>query len=229
MFYLEASGKNLYHYLINPQTEFKKLEHIVELTAQWLSRLHSLPTIGIINFNPIQSKVATVLPGPKKFLKIIEEKHSQYPKYYQWTNELFNKINELEKKNKNKRKYIIHGDIHPENVVYNENKDALYLIDYTDCCLADFTRDLGNFHQQLGYMAENHLTPEKIEQLQKVFLDSYLRARNMKLSAQDKKNFELYKAWTALRSAIFFLTIPMFDRPRADALFIEARTYLKKT
>ncbi len=228
MFYLQGKGDNLYQYIINQKSTFEEIKDIVVLTSKWLAKLHSLPTLGLINFNSVQSKVSTVLPGPKNFLKGISEKHQQYPKYYQQTKDLFEKINGLEKKIGNKEKYIIHGDFHPENIVYNKKNNVLTVIDYTDCCLADFMRDLGNFYQQLGYMSKKHLPQNKIEELQKLFIDSYLKFREIKLSPEDKKRFELYKAWTALRSAIFFLTVTTFDRPRADALFEEVRSYLKK-
>ena len=106
--------------------------------------------------------------------------------------ELFEKINELEKKLTTKdEKYIIHGDIHPENVVYDQKKNILNVIDYTDCCLADFARDLGNFHQQLGYMAKDQLTASQITQLQKIFLSSYLKARNIKFTKKNKMVFKI--------------------------------------
>ncbi len=228
MFYLQGKGDNLYQYIINKKTKFSEIKKIVSLTGQWLAKLHSLSTLGLVNFNPVQSKIATVLPGPKHFLKSIGEKHQQYPKYYQQTKELFDKINVLEKKISSKEKYIIHGDFHPENIVYNQKNEVLTIIDYTDCCLADFTRDLGNFYQQLGYMAKKHLTGNQITELQKIFINSYLKVRKIKFSKEDEKRFELYKAWTALRSAIFFLTITTFDRPRADDLFEETKSYLKR-
>jgi len=227
MFYLQAPGKNLYQYITDPTTKFSKLEKIVGLTGGWLAKLHSLPTDGVENFNPIQSKVSTIVPGAKHFLNAIKEKHADYPQYYQKTKELFDVINKLEQELDTEEKYIIHGDIHPENIVYDEEKNTIYAIDYTDCCLSHFTRDLGSFYQQLGYMAKNLSTAE-IKKLQKIFIDSYLKARKIKLDKNDQKRFNLYKAWTALRSAIFFLTIATFNRPRADALFVEAKGYLKK-
>ncbi len=228
MFYFQAKGDNLYQYIINQKTNFGDLKMIVSLTSRWLAKLHSLPTLGLINFNSVQSKIATVLPGPNQFLRIISEKHSQYPKYYQQTKEFFEKINGLERKLNNKEKYIIHGDFHPENVIYNKKSKILTIIDYTDCCLAHYTRDLSNFYQQLGYMAKDPLSTGQIKQLQKLFINSYFKARGIKFNKEDKKRFNLYVAWTALRSAIFFLTITTFDRARADALFEEAKSYLKK-
>lgn len=229
MFYLEATGENFYQYMVNPKTPFSQLKKIAGLTGIWLARLHSLPTKGVKNFNPIQSKIATVIPGPAHFLKLINKKHYKYPSYYRQTKELFEKITELEKKLISKTdKYIIHGDFHPENVVYDHRKDVLSVIDFTDCCLSHYMRDLGNFYQQLGYMVKNTLPKTKIKQLQKIFINAYLKEGKIKFNAEDKKKFELYKAWTALRSAIFFLTITTFDRPRADALFEETKSYLKK-
>lgn len=229
MFYIGARGQNLYQYIIDPEVKFNQLKKMVSLTGIWLAKLHSLPTDQAKNFNPIQSKIATVLPGPKHFLAIISKEHKKYPSYYHQTKELFDKINALEKiLTKKSEKYIIHGDFHPENIIYDKGKGKLSVIDYTDCCLADFTRDLGTFQQQLGYMAKEYLPARQIRQLQKIFIKSYLKTRKIKLSKADKNKFELYKAWTALRSAIFFLTVTMFDRSRADALFEESKSYLKK-
>jgi len=229
MFYLEAKGENFYQYMINPKTKFGQLKNIANLSGAWIAKLHSLPTEDVKNFNPIQSKISTVLPGPKHFLKLIQKKHRKYPSYYRQTKELFEKINNLEKKLIAKdKKFIVHGDFHPENVVYNHHKDVLSIIDYTDCCLSHYTRDLGNFYQQLGYMVKGTLPQIRIKQLQKAFINSYLKSRKIKFTKDDKNKFELYKAWTSLRSAIFFLTVTTFDRPRADALFEETKSYLKK-
>ena len=229
MFYVEAAGENLYQYTVNPEIEFNEIKKIVSLSGQWASRLHDLPIKGVKNFNPIHSKIATVIPGPKHILAIIDKKHKKYPKYAQQTKELFEKINELEKKlSAPDENSIIHGDFHPENVVFNQKNNVLSVIDYTDCCISHFTRDLGNFYQQLGYMTKDVLPINKIAELQKTFIDSYLGERKIKLTKQEKQKFELYKAWTSLRSAIFFLTITTFDRPRADALFEETKSYLKK-
>jgi len=229
MFYVEGKGKNLYRYIIEKDSKFGEIKKMVNMTGAWIAKLHSLPSQGVKNFNPVQSKVSTVLPGSKSFLENIAQKHKKYPKYYQQTKELFEKINNLEKKlTANEEKSIIHGDFHPENVVYDKEKKVLTIIDYTDCCLAHFTRDLGNFYQQIGYMSRNHLGKLQILAIQKIFLNSYLKNRGIKFSKKEKQLFELYKAWTALRSAIFFLTISTFDRPRADLLFEEVRGYLKK-
>ncbi|MFA6215319.1 MAG: phosphotransferase [Patescibacteria group bacterium] len=229
IFYKEATGKNLYQFIIDKETEFGEIEKIVSLTGQWLAKLHSLPVAGVPNFNSVQSKVTTVLPGPKKIFKIINEKHQKYPKYLQQTKELLGKISQLEKKlTAGEKKAIIHGDFHPENVVYNKHRDVLYIIDYTDCCLGHFTRDLGNFYQQLNYMAKEYLSAEQIKHLQRLFVDSYQSAKKITLTPEEEKIFNLYKGWTALRSAIYFLTVTAFDRPRADALFEETRYYLKK-
>ncbi|RJR30639.1 hypothetical protein C4569_04200 [Candidatus Parcubacteria bacterium] len=227
-FYLEATGKNLYQYLIDPHPDYDKIKKIVHLAGQWLAKLHNLPVKGVKNFNPMHSKVSTIIPGAKHFLKIIENKHSDYPAYHDQIKELYDKIYHLENQLNDGKKYIIHGDFHPENIVFNERKGIFYAIDYTDCCLAHFTRDLGSFYQQLAYMARKKLPKNKINELQKIFINSYILKRKLKLSAKDRKKFNLYKSWSALRSAVYFLTIVPFDRTRADLLLTESREYLKK-
>ncbi|MBU1164548.1 phosphotransferase [Patescibacteria group bacterium] len=228
MFYLEASGKNLYQYIIDPQTKFRELKNIVKLSGRWLAKLHNLPTDKVKNFNPAHSKISTILPGPKHFLKSIDIKHNKYPKYHDQTEKLFHKINNLEKKWGFDEQYIIHGDFHPENVIYNKQNNLLLAIDYTDCCLGHYARDLASFIQQLGYMSRKNISYLQIKKLQKIFLQSYLKRRKIKLKTKDHNRLNLYKAWTSLRSAIFFLTVSTFDRPRADALFEETKGYLKK-
>jgi thiamine kinase-like enzyme len=229
MFYYEMPGdKNLFELISQGKCSFKEITDYVKLTANWLKRLHHLPTKKAKNFNPIQSKIETIIPGPEYFLAKIAQKHKDYPQLKVKIEKLFKEINNLEKKYLPEvKKVIIHGDCHPENVIIAPyGKNSIGIIDYTDTCLGDFTRDIGNFLQQLGWMSREYLPEDKIKQLKRAFLRTYFGKR--KLNQNLKNRLLLYQAWTALRSAIFFLTIRDFDIPRANKLMREAKGYLKE-
>ena len=235
MFYTEAEGENLYQHIVkaaadpNNARRQARLETIVTLSAKWQAKIHELPTAGVKNFNQIQSRVATIIPGPKHFLASIKKKHKDYPRFWKRTEQLFKQIDRLEKKNGFTDINVVHGDFHPENVIYNiEKPNQLFIIDFTDTCLAHFTRDLGSFIQQLHYMAKPLLPAKQITKLQNLFLSTYLETRGLKKTKEFKNRLALYLAWTSLRSAIFFLTITTFDRPRAEELFKETSAHLKK-
>ena len=106
----------------------------------------------------------TTVPGAKHWLSSIKERQGNY---YEDVKNIFSILNEQEKKilKKTNRRWLIHGDAHPENVIkISENK--IGVIDFTDMCLADFARDLGSFLQQLDYMCSRHF--EKKEEVEEI-------------------------------------------------------------
>lgn len=229
MFYHEIAGNtNLYEYITQKHPTLGKIKKHIVLTARWLKKLHNLPTRNAKNFNPKQSSIVTVVPGKKFMLKKIKEKHPDYPEFSEKIASLYNIIIQFDRKNLKKiKKSIIHGDCHPENVIIHPyGEGSLGIIDYTDCCIADSMRDLGNFLQQFSTMIHDHLTPEHIQKLNTIFVNAYFGKKHL---AQNVLNrLFCYQAWTALRSAIYFLTIRDFDIARAKKLVKETREYLKR-
>lgn len=229
MFYFEMPGKiNLYELVTQKRADIQTIKNHIILAVGWLKKLHLLPTEGAKNFNPLQSRIETIIPGPNHFLKKIEQKHPDYPQYRKKIENLFNIISKLDNQNLQViQKTIIHGDFHPENIIiapYGSN--SIGVIDYTDTCLGDNVRDVSNFIQQFDWMTREYLSQRNRETIKRLFLRSYFKTTH--LSREIHHRLLLYQAWTALRSAIFFLTIKDFDLKRANLLIHETKQYLKQ-
>jgi len=215
IFYRGVKGENLYYFIRNKNKV--ETEKIIILTAKWLAKLHKLNIAGAKNFNKNNSLVETTIPGAKHWLNSIKERQIQY---YDDIKAIFEKINATEKEflKSTKQRWLIHGDLHPENVIKMSEK-KIGVIDFTDMCLADFTRDIGSFLQQLEFMSSRHIEDKSlIAEFKKLFLETYLDAAGLKLSDGLEKRIKNYYNWTALRTVIFFLVKEHTETERAEEL-----------
>ncbi len=215
-FYQGYNGKNLLYYLKNPLID---ISGFLKKTALWASSLHSLPTDGAENYNHDNSKIKTTIPGPEKFLTKIKR---LFPELFDKIKAAFEKISSKEEEilSKLDKKCLIHGDLHPENVIITKNGEVS-VIDFTDMCLSDWTRDVGNFIQQLGYMSRGTRNKEYIARAQKIFYEEYLKNRGIKETDEIKNRVDLYKSWSSLRSTIYFLTKASPEPENAKATLCE--------
>lgn len=200
-FYQGHEGKNFLYFLKNESFD---ISEYIKKTAKWISTLHSIPTGKAENYNKENSKIKTTIPGPEKFIPKIQR---IFPEFLDQIRTAFEKISSEEEELflKLDKKCLIHGDLHPENVIITKTGDVS-IIDFTDACLSDWTRDVGNFIQQLGYMSRGARDEKETEKNQKLFYDEYLKERSISSSQEIEKRIELYKSWSALRSTIYFLT-----------------------
>jgi len=224
-FYLGVDGKNLQHYIKN---EPEKIEDYIKLSAAWLSNLHQTKTDPKKNnYNPLSSRIETVVPGPKVYVESIQKKA---PEHLSEIKKIFNQINEFDKKNLEKNAhYLIHGDFHPENVIIKKNDSSkIVIIDYTDICISDFARDLGSFLHQLKYMIQrfNPQIADKIPVYEKSFLESYFKNSATNLNSEIEQRISIYAAWTALRNAIFFLIKGFIETDEAQKSINYTKEYL---
>ena len=223
-FYRGVRGQTLYYYI--SRNNYKIIEDVVAKAAAWFSKLHSLSTAGVKNFNPENSRIETVVPGLTKILNKIELAH---PRYFNVVKEIYEIIIQNEKKyfSNDHKKYLIHGDAHPRNVVrMSENKIAV--IDFTDMCLGDFTRDLGSFLQQLDFMASKIISDRiYLEKIKRIFLDNYLLNPRLTFDGCAQQRINNYYNWTALRTATFFMLKDKPEPERTHGLLIKICENLK--
>lgn len=223
-FYRGVPGQTLYHYMRHKNYEI--IEAVVAKAAAWLAKLHNTPTAGVKNFNPENSRIETVVPS---LAKILEKINRAYPKYYDLCEKIYEIINQKEKKHfaDNKRKYLIHGDAHPKNVIkMGENKIAI--IDFTDMCLADFARDLGSFLQQLDFMGTEKINDQPyVEKIKQIFLKNYVLNSKIKVDDYGKERINNYYNWTALRTATFFMLKDKPEPERSHGLLVKTCQNLK--
>ena len=215
VFYRGLKGNNLFHFIM--AKDMAEIKHLLRLTARWFAKLHQLPTAGAKNFNKKNSLIATTIPGAQHWLKKIRDR---YPASYAAAYNVFSRLNQEEKIQlaSLSRRYLIHGDAHPENVI-RIAKNKIGLIDFTDMCLADFARDLGAFLQQLEYMAGKFIKEQDtITELKQIFLTEYVKAAKLKLTADLQQRISTYYRWTALRTAIYLFVSQYPEPERAQML-----------
>jgi hypothetical protein len=223
-FYRGVPGKNLYYY-INKQ-DYPVIEDVVGKAAAWFAKLHNTPTKGAKNFNKENSRIETVIPGIVMILKKIAK---TYPRYFESYKKIYELINQREKEyfSNGNRQYLIHGDAHPENVI-KMGEDKIALIDFTDMCLSDFTRDLGSFLQQLDFMGSKKINDQAyLEKIKKIFLDNYRLNSKIKFDGYVEERIDNYYNWTALRTATFFILKDKPEPERAHGLLVKICENLK--
>ena len=225
-FYQGLHGENLYQYI--RRKDIQTVELIVVRAAAWFAKLHHLSAIAAKakNFNPLNSRIETIIPGMAHALAKVQARE---PRYYEVCRRAYETINQEEKDflSSTEERWLIHGDAHPENVIII-NKDKIGVIDFTDICLADYARDLGTFLQQLEFMMLRKIEDqEEVKKIKQLFLSSYFE--NAKLTLDDKlqKRINNYYDWTALRTAIFFLLKDKAEPARAHGLLIKISQDLK--
>jgi len=214
-FYRGAEGKNLYRYI--RVSDFAEIENIVPKAAAWFAKLHKVPTTEALNFNEVNSRIRTVVPGSGHLLERIK---NDYPEHYEFFRERYEHFISAEEAflNNTNQQWLVHGDAHPENII-RMSEDKIAVIDFTDLCLADFARDLGSFLQQLEYMCNRKINDQAYaDKMKKLFLDTYLRERKIELDAGLQKRIDRYYYWTAVRTAVHFLMKHDSEQDRAEFL-----------
>ena len=224
-FYRGLKGDNLLYYIKNK--DFATVEKIIIASAKLLARLHALPVDAQANFNPINSRIKTVIPGSDH---IIKEVSDRFPGKYGADLRLFYDYfikQEAAYFDNGGRLYLIHGDAHPENVIQT-SLDRVGLIDFTDLCLGDFARDIGSFVQQLEYkIVRKASDATHAASMKKLFLDTYLEAAGIEMTADLQRRIDLYYNWTAIRTATYWFLKFDHDEAAGIELVDQVRNNLK--
>ena len=223
VFYRGVSGNNLYHYI--RKGDRKEIETIVPKAAAWFAKLHKTPTEKARNFNEENSRIRTVIPNEKIILSDIKKLYPEYYETYKKAYAIFTKKEE-DFLNSTKKRWLIHGDAHPENII-KMGKKKLAVIDFTDICLSDFARDLGCFLQQFEYMSMRKINDmEFTEKIKNLFLENYFKNAKIKLDEDLQKRIDNYYNWTNIRTATFFLLKDQSEPTRAVSLIEKVKNNL---
>lgn len=201
-FYVGVAGADLYYFI--REKKFKEIEAIVAKAAKLFAKLHSLPIKEAYNFNKDNSRIKTVKPGMKNVLEKIK---NDFPEHYEKFKKCYEKASqaEVEFLLANKKRWIVHGDAHPENIIKMAGS-KLAIIDFTDICLSDFTRDLGSFSQQLDFKIMRRIGDAAYAlKIKKLFFENYFKNAKIKADHGLEERIENYYNWTALRTSSFFL------------------------
>jgi len=201
-FYRGVEGHHLYYYIRKKNRE--EIEKIIPKAAALFAKLHAVSAETACNFNSDHNLIRTVVPNKDRILDDVKKNYPEYFDVCQKAYEIFIKKEENFLASTDKR-WLIHGDAHPENII-KMGKKKIALIDFTDICLGDFARDLGCFLQQLEYMSIRKIEDrEYTEKLKKIFLDHYLKNAKIKLDDNLQGRINNYYNWTTMRTATFFL------------------------
>lgn len=223
-FYVGVKGKNLYYYI--KEKDFKNINYTVKQAAGWLAKLHNISTKKARNFNKDNSRIQTVKPGMNH---IFEKIKSHYPLNYDNFKKAYTAVNkkEVEFLSKNKKRWLVHGDAHPENIIKTE-KGKIVFIDFSDLCLSDFARDLGSFLQQIEFKIMRRIGDKKYAaKVKKIFLDNYFKNVKIKMDDNLAARIDNYYTWAALRTAVFFFLKHNPEPERAEKLLNKVCRKLK--
>lgn len=215
-FYRAIKGENLLYYI--KHKDYQAVEAIVIKAAELFAKLHGLSVGPEANFNPINSRIRTVVPGVKM---ILEEMGVRYgDKYLPDLKKVYDYFISQEEKyfSSGATLKLIHGDAHPENIIKTAD-DRIGIIDFTDLCLSDFARDLGAFLQQLEYkITIKNGDLEFAKKMKELFLSSYLTATGLEISSELQERIDLYYNWTAIRTSIYWFLKFGHNEKRAEEL-----------
>jgi thiamine kinase-like enzyme len=202
-FYRGLVGKNLLHYLIADDRDLIRRQ--IKLAAGLLARLHGLAVGPEADFNPVNGRIATVIPGVEATLQEMRRRYGE--DCAQDLRQVYARLiaGEEESLRFLPRLALIHGDAHPENFIITR-PNQIGLIDFTDFCLGDPARDLGTFLQQLDYKYNNKKPSETgfVKELREIFLANYLAAGQQSLTPALEARIDLYYNWTAIRTAVYW-------------------------
>ncbi len=224
-FYRAINGENLLCFIKRHDTV--NVEKIVIEAAELFAKLHALPCGVEANFNPINSRIRTVIPGTEK---IFSEMTARYgDKYCPLLKKIYALFISQEEKffNSGESLKLIHGDAHPENII-KTSEDRIGIIDFTDLCLSDFARDLGSFMQQLEYKIVTKFSERDYAiRMRELFLHTYLTATGLELDQNLKERIDLYYNWTAIRTSTYLFLVFEHNEKRAEELLKMVKENLK--
>jgi len=215
-FYRAIDGENLLYYIKKKDKE--AIEKIVKETAELFARLHSLEVGGEANFNPINSRIKTVIPGVDMIFKEMTARYGD--KYCPYLKKVYDYFITQEKKffDSGEPLKLIHGDAHPENIIKTSD-NRIGLIDFTDLCLSDFTRDLGAFIQQIEYKISMKMDDKEFaDRMKEIFLHTYLVASGLEMNKNLQDRIDLYYNFTAIRTSTYLFLKFGHSEERAEEL-----------
>jgi thiamine kinase-like enzyme len=215
-FYRGIVGENLLYYI--KEKNYPEVKRLLPFASELFARLHRLPAGTAANFNPMNSRIRTVIPGVETILREMSIRYDK--KFDEDLKKIYNYFITQEEKFFSHELVLslIHGDAHTENII-KTGEERVGLIDFTDFCLGDFARDIGTFLQQLEYkLVTKNKDHQMAEELKEVFLSSYLTYSGLKLDDSLRERINLYYNWTAIRTSAFLFLKHDCDPIRAEEL-----------
>ncbi len=224
-FYRGIKGDSLLSF-IKKKDDFNT-ETLVRRAAEWLAKLHKTPISDFSSFDKNNNEIKTVVPGYDHILNSVENRYGS--DYCQEIRRVFDSLIAKERffLKLNPKKYLVHGDVHPENII-KIGREKMSMIDFADICKADFARDLGSFLQQLDYRVIHYnYSEDYMNKLRNIFLETYRQKTKINLGIRLNERIELYYYWTAFRTVVFWLLKHEPSIERAEPLLSEIKNKIK--
>jgi len=198
MFYLGVEGGNL----LNRLNHKKEIIKSVKQLAGFLAIFHKIKNKRGLKLKEKEFNLEYLDPTNLLGKSPIERR-----KYKIKSLEIFARIEKYEKDLDNFKFRLSHGDMHLENVLFNDYWQRTYVIDFSEVCLASPAYDLGSFLQQLSFQPRENINDKMFLELKKIFLDEYFVKVNYCAKEKEEiiKLINLYQAWTALKSTIWYI------------------------
>jgi len=194
-FYIGVPGQNLLEHIKNGNLN----RDLIKRTARALFKLHQLKPSKEINLEKHKFSLNFLDPTD-----VIEREHNKRDNLAHQIKSQFKLLKHISKQINSNKSHLSHGDFHPENVIVNEFKTKqIAIIDFSESCLAPIYYDIASFLQQLQFMTKSYITPSQYYHAEKMFLDAYFN--EVDISPEVKSSINLYKSWTALKSAVYFI------------------------
>ncbi len=211
-FYYNVHGSNI----LNKVKNDIDVGYFIKLTARFFAEFHQIESNTKLGLKKFEFDLKYLDPSG-----LIEKNKNN--KYLQDILSFYKKIKE-EKNNFELR--LSHGDLHLENIIANIDHNWIRVIDFSEACLAPIEYDLGSFVQQLRFMTKRKLDKQKLDRLEKLFLDEYFETSNIKRTKEVEQKINLFKAWTALKSAVSYLYFGDKYLDKIEYLLGEVKYYL---
>ncbi|MBU0648494.1 aminoglycoside phosphotransferase family protein [Patescibacteria group bacterium] len=217
--YKELNGPNLYALF---EKKKKRLGPIFAELGRCVARLHALQPGKIFK----KHEVSLNELDPTGIRRDIELHH---PDLFARISAAERKLARIQKKvcAKSVKRVLVHGDLHPENVIvlnHDHQRPKLGLIDVENAGLADSAYDLGSFLEQVKIMAAPFYDAKTVQGFQNRFFKSYTAASNIKVSPDFEKRINFYKAFFGLKAAIFYFELGR--RARMGVILKRVEKYL---
>ena len=176
---------------------------VLSLVAGWIRKLHTFTLLPTELAQIQRVDVLQTYWRPDEVLAVVKEKNRYQADKLQAFYDALGKL--AHHLTPSVAPGLVYGDPHPENIIVkNLRVKNLTMIDFTDVAIGDQLRDCGIFIQQLSFMGRNYYSHRELEWLRTYFIEHYFKKSMAELHPGELQRLNLYQAWNALRSFVYF-------------------------
>lgn len=202
LIYEGTPGSKLFTYM-QKKASVTDLSHCVTLVAHWIKKFHTQQLTDrmkklahTFDWQNINTPIMEIMADVKRLDTAQGEKLEHF-------------VAAFGKQERNLSaaapQGLVYGDLHPENIIVPELRAGdLTMIDFTDVSIGDQLRDIGTFIQQMQFMGKPFYSLDELQVILHTHLEAYFGKPFTALSQDEFARINLYQAWNALRSFVYF-------------------------